>query len=382
MLRGARAADDPGTPERGPGAPPYAFQSPGALHVHSSFSWDAHGEVETIVADARSIGLEWIGMTDHDTLGARYAGFEGFRQGVHVVVGYEWSPPGGDHALMYGEADQIPEPLATTLPPAEAISIVTRRGGMAFVAHPDERRSAVVRYPPLPWHDWSIRGFSGIELWNYMSEWVERLTPRNAVYHAIRPGPRIQGPTARTLAWWDDLNRPLPEGGFAGGAHLTVGVSGLDAHGEGIRVLGRRITVFPYRRVFRTFTNVLLLDGPLPSAPLAARTAILGAIRDGRLYFADRTHGDPLGARFEADLSQGRLDIGGRATLRPGERVELHARLPAEAEIRLLRDGEPVGATRGTELWQRVTLPGAYRVEARRAGHPWLFTNPIVLAGI
>jgi hypothetical protein len=375
----------------GSGAPPDAYQSPGALHVHSVFSYDGHGEADAIAAAARASGLEWIGMTDHDTLGARYEGFEGYRQGVHVVVGYEWSPRSGDHTLIYGEAEAVPETHPKTLAPAEVIRIVGAAGGMAFVAHPDETRTALRQLPPLPWHDWSVRGMTGIELWNYMSEWAERLTAWNAIDHAWRPGRRMRGPTLRTVAWWDALNRPLAGGGsstgsparFAGGERLTVGVSGVDAHGEGFRLFGRRWTVFPYERVFRTYTNVLLLDAALPVEPASARvarTTILGAIRDGRVLFADRSRGDPLGTSFEAFVPDGRAGIGGLAVLGASATAELSARLPVDAEIHLLRDGEPFALARGRELRATTSRPGAYRIEARRAGRAWLFTNPIVLA--
>lgn len=363
-----------------PGAPEQAVQSPGVLHVHSTFSWDGHGEVEAIAAAAKGTGLEWIGMTDHDTLGARYAGFEGFRQGVHVVVGYEWTPRGGDHALVYGDGEAIPEPLPNTLPPAEAIRIVTGNGAMAFVAHPDERRTPVRGLAPLPWHDWSIRGFTGIELWNYMSEWAERLSRFNALPHALWPSRRMRGPTPATLEWWDRLNRPAPDGAFEGGPRMTVGVSGADAHGEGIRLLGRHWTVFPYARVFRAYTNVLLLGSPLPEDPDAARGAILAAIRDGRLFFADRTRGDPLGASFAATVAGARVGIGGRVALARNGTAELAVELPETADIRLLRDGVVIASATGRALRAVDTGPGAYRVEAMRGGRAWLFTNPIVLA--
>jgi hypothetical protein len=354
-------------------------QSAGALHVHSTFSWDGHGEVGAIAAAARSTGLEWIGMTDHDSLGARYAGFEGLREGIHVVVGYEWTPHGGDHALVYGDADQVPETLPNTTPPAEAIRILTGGGAMAFIAHPDEGRSAVRSIPPLPWHDWSVRGFTGLELWNYMSEWAERLTRLNALPHSIWPSRRMRGPTGPALAWWDRLNTPTVDGAFEGGPRLTVGVSGADAHGEGIRVLGRHWTVFPYARVFRAYTNVLLLPAALPDDAAIAREVILDAIRDGHVFFADRTKGDPLGTSFRAAVDGEYVGLGGRARLSTPGMAELSIELPETAEIRLLRDGAIVATATGRTLTRADSGAGAYRVEAWRRGKAWLFTNPIVL---
>lgn len=367
------------TATTGRGALREPCQSPGALHVHSVFS-DGTGELDEIAGAAAAAGLEWIGMTDHDTLEPRYRDFEGFRGGVHVVVGYEWTPEGGDHALMYGDEEALPAPLERTIAPPEALRIVCERGGLAFVAHPDERRSAFTSLPPFPWHDWSVTGFTGIELWNYMSEWVERLTPRNRIYHALVPGAGLQGPAARTLAWWDRLNRPLPGGGFAGGERLTVGVSGVDAHAYRVRFVGRTWTIFPYRQVFRTFTNVLLLEAPLPADPPAARAAILGAIAAGRLLFANRRLGDPLGVAFAgAGAGGGHVGIGGEAEVAPGAPVELRAGSPLPAGIRLLRDGLEVIRVRGRELAWAATAPGAYRVEMTRFEEPWLFTDPIVL---
>jgi len=147
-----------------------------------------------------------------------------------------------------------------------------------------------------------------------------------------------------------------------------------------VRFLGRRWTVFPYARVFRTFTNVLLLDRPLPAKPLAARTAILAAIRDGHVLFADRTRGDPLGTRYEAWLPSRRLGIGGRGVLPASGVAELRVRLPLDADIHLLRDGERIAQAQGRGLVAAAAEHGAYRVEARRSGREWLFTNPIVLA--
>ena len=374
--------------------------SPGALHIPSRFS-DGTGELDEIARAARRAGLEWIGMTDHNTLAPSYRGFEGIHDGLVVIVGYEWTPDGGDHMLVYGERAALgDEPLDPALPPVEAIGILGNRGALTHLAHPDERRGvAIPALPPYPWHDWSVRGMRGIELWNYMSEWAERLTPANRLLHVLLPGTGLQGPTDRVLRWWDALNVPAsPDLGaraprasrrrpadapaarprFAGGDRLTVGVSGADVHAFKIRALGRTITIFPYAQVFRTFANYLRLPGPLPSDIESARAVILSAIADGRLYFANRRLGDALGLELTAAGPDGR-EAGPGEWLPWSGGAELRVRSPRRATLRLLRDGAEIARGSGRSLRVEAPGPGSYRLEARRFGEPWAYTNPVVL---
>lgn len=359
--------------------------SPGALHIHSTFS-DGTGDLEEIARDARRAGLEWIGMTDHNTLAPTYRGFEGMHDGVAVLVGYEWTPEGGDHMLVYGAPGELGDaPLDPATPPADAIRILSGRGSLTHLAHPDERRgSELPSLPPYPWHDWTVRGMRGLELWNYMSEWAERLTYVNRLLHVARPGMGLQGPTDRLLDWWDRLNVPLgtdPSGRvvFEGGERLTVGVSGTDAHAFKVRAFGRTLTIFPYLQVFRTFTNYLLLDAPLPRDLPGARDAILAAIGAGRLYFANRQLGDALGLELLAVLPDGR-SAGPGDGLPWREGASLEVRSPADGVLRVLRNGVEVARSIGRTLSVRADGPGAYRVEVTRSGRPWAYTNPVVLA--
>lgn len=47
-----------------------------AIHIHSTFS-DGTASVEELCASARATGRDAVLLTDHDTLAARRAGFEG-----------------------------------------------------------------------------------------------------------------------------------------------------------------------------------------------------------------------------------------------------------------------------------------------------------------
>ncbi|MEO2004202.1 MAG: histidinol phosphatase, partial [Candidatus Poribacteria bacterium] len=57
--------------------------------------------------------------------------------------------------------------------------------------------------------------------------------------------------------------------------------------------------------------------------------------------------------------------------------VKLHAAVPDEAYICLLRDGHVIEEFEGKRLSYAITEPGVYRVEVRQRFKPWIFSNPI-----
>ena len=91
---------------RQPGAPSSAVDPLGGndlscvVHVHPTFS-DGHATVEEMLADARAAGAGALLLTDHDSLEARRQGWEGWHDGVLLLVGQEISPRGG-HLLAFG----------------------------------------------------------------------------------------------------------------------------------------------------------------------------------------------------------------------------------------------------------------------------------------
>ena len=79
------------------------------LHTHSSFS-DGTDTPSELVGKARAVGLDVVGLTDHDTFdGLDEAVAVGERLGVHVVRGMELSCSrrgSSVHVLAYG-ADAV-----------------------------------------------------------------------------------------------------------------------------------------------------------------------------------------------------------------------------------------------------------------------------------
>ncbi len=59
--------------------------------------------------------------------------------------------------------------------PQKLIDETIAAGGFGFLAHPHEKDLPIVNEPNLGWHDWEIDGFTGLEIWNYMSSMKNRL---------------------------------------------------------------------------------------------------------------------------------------------------------------------------------------------------------------
>lgn len=338
--------------------------SPGALHMHTTYS-DGSGSVEDLVRAARSAGLEWIILTDHDTLGGKH--YEGWHDGVLLIVDHEITPD-RNHFL----ALNVDEVIDNTLAPQDFVDEVYARGGFGIIAHPDEHVKNDFK-DIYRWDDWAVDGPRerdgrpvGIELWNHLSDWGEHLTRRNKELMYFFPHLALHGPTSDTLAWWDRLN-------MAG--KRTFGVGGIDVHAIKRKAPWGEIEVFPYQWTFGTLTNYLLLDAPLPADVPAAMNQVYGALAAGRSYFLNRRDGTCPALGFYAEQGGQRCEIGSTPRLRDGALV-ITADVGSAAELRLIGNGR-LAARSNRAFRYDVREPGVYRLEASRKGRQWLFSNPI-----
>lgn len=337
---------------------------PGALHMHTLFS-DGTGTVDDLVRAARNAGLRWIIITDHDTLEAKP--YEGWRDGVLVIVGHEITPD-RNHFLALNVAQVVNRHAA----PQDYVDEVYERGGFGIIAHPDERVANGFK-DNYRWDDWTVGGPRvhegrqvGIELWNLMSDWGEHLTRRNKEMIWAFPRLGLSGPTAETLAWWDRLN-------MAG--RRTFGIGGIDAHAFKKRAPWGEIEVFSYRWMFGTLVNYLLLPEPLAPHPQTAVHQVYAALANGQSYFVNRLEGACPELLFRAERAGEQYPIGSCPDLNDGP-LTFVADVGLDAELRLIHNGRALA--RGLRaLRQTVTQPGVYRLEAYRKGRPWLYSNPI-----
>jgi hypothetical protein len=341
-----------------------SFAYPGALHIHTTYS-DGTGTYPDVIAAARAAGLRWIIVTDHDTLEG--APFAGWHDGLLVIVGHEITPD-RNHFLALN-VDCV---VSNALSPQDFVDEVYARGGFGVIAHPDERVKNSFK-EIYRWDDWTVDGprqregrVVGLELWNMMSDWGEHLTTRNKLLNFLVPRLGMSGPSPATMAWWDQLN-------IAG--RRTFGVGGVDAHAFRQRVPWGEVEVFPYRWMFGTLTNYLLMGAPLSADAHTATDQVYAALAGGRSYFVNRRDGAAPAIVFTARRGDQVYGVGDDASLADGPLL-IEADVGADAYIRLIADGEVL--TSGVRrIRQSVAAPGVYRLEGYWGGKPWLFSNPI-----
>ncbi|MAT38687.1 MAG: histidinol-phosphatase [Ectothiorhodospiraceae bacterium] len=340
----------------------------GAIHIHSTYS-DGTGTIPEIAQAADEVGLDFIMMSDHNSLKAKRDGWEGYHGGVRVLIGYEINDKQDkNHYLAFG----LDETVGVKITAQEYVRRVKERGGIGFIAHPDEERSSMEEHPPYPWLAWDSQDFTGIEIWNHMSEWMEGLTEDNKYQRFIHPLKSIISPPQKTLQRWDELNLQ----------RRVVGIGGVDAHAHKVDIMGFFQTeVFPYKVMFKSIRTYVLLDKPLSDKNLQRyeedKQQIYEALRQGRSFIGNYYHADPKGFRFYAKEGKNCWNMGDYISYTEGTPPTMYVELPQEARLRLLCNGLSVAGGTMKSLEYTVTRPGAYRVEAWLDGKGWIFSNHI-----
>jgi hypothetical protein len=345
------------------------------LHLHTTYS-DGTATVAELIAAAAAAGVDLVLLSDHDSLGARWDGWEGRHGDVSLLVGVEVSPKQG-HYLAFGVDREIPHAGRSALQIAGA---VRDAGGVGFAAHPFSRGGRMLfpgltRRIVLP-HGWPAlddpRGCDGIELWSLTTDAAEGWrTPAEAVRWLRDPERAIAaGPPPHHLRRWDELSsrRRLPA------------IGGLDGHQPGIRIRGRVRSPLPHRRTFDLLRTHLLCERALTGDVEGDRQTVLSALAVGAAWLTCPCVAPAHGARLWAERPDGSVVAMGAEG--PAVPSVLRVRLPREAELRILRDGIPFHDARGAELDVRIEVRGAYRVEARIDGRMWLLSNPVHLRAL
>jgi hypothetical protein len=340
----------------------------GAIHIHSVFS-DGSAEIPEIAALADEVGLDFILMTDHNTLRGLEEGYEKWYGGTLCLVGCEINDKENkNHYLAFG----IKETYSTRMSAEKYVKKVKEAGGIGFLAHPHEKRSHMKEHPPYPWIAWNTEDFTGIEVWNHMSEWMENLTEQNKYQSFLHPLRSIMAPPHETLKLWDELNLK----------RKVVGIGGVDAHAHKQNLFGFfEVEIFPYKVLFKSIRTHLMLPNSLAKKNtkdfvIKAKKSIYTALAQGRCFFANDYHADSKGFQFYAKSGNKKFYMG--EMVNTSEKLTLYVSLPVpSAEIRFIRNGSLISKIESNKAEFKIKENGIYRIEVYFFGKAWIYSNHI-----
>ncbi len=343
------------------------------LHMHTPYS-DGTGSHAEISKAAIQAGIDAVIVTDHNIWVEGFEAYYGNQsKKVLVLVGEEIHDhkrvPQKNHLLVFGVEKELNH---LSIDPQALINAINKENGLSFIAHPYDPESKTFGEKNLSWVDWDVTDFTGIELWNSMSEFKSLLSGYlTGIFYAFNFKRIARGPFSETISIWDRL---LSQG------YQVVAIGGSDAH-QMIGKLGpiKRI-LFPYEWHFGAINTHIFSPEKFTGNPRKDRLIIYDALRKGHCFVGYDLPAKTDGFRFSSQSNSGSAMMGDVVAFE--DSPVLHINLPQPAECHLLKDGKVVLSGKSKDaLTYKVEEPGVYRVEVyirykgrRRA---WIFSNPI-----
>lgn len=343
------------------------------LHMHTKYS-DGHGTHTELAHAAIHAGLDAIIVTDHNIW---VQGVEKYYQlgeeKVLLLSGEEvhdqTRQPQKNHLLVFGAEKEM---ATYASDPQNLINQVADAGGLCFLAHPIDPEAPKFNQDDLSWVSWDVNGYTGIELWNAMTEFKSLLTGYiPAIRYSLDFEKVAHGPFPDTLKKWDAL---LAEG------KPVVAVGGSDAHQLPGSLGPLKRTLFPYEDHYRAVNTHLLLEKPLTGKVDADKKLIYQALAAGHAFIGYDLPASTKGFNFTAHVDDKDV-VMGDTVVKP-RTATVQIRLPQATECHLIKDGEIIKTSHKREtMIYKISDPGVYRVEAyiqfkgKRRG--WIFSNPI-----
>lgn len=348
-----------------------------SLHNHSIYSDGTCNHAE-IAQAALAANLDVLILTDHNIY---LKGLDGYHKNQQhqllLLIGEEvhdrTRTPQKNHMLVIGTGQEMNQ-FADD--PQNLIRQVKKAKGLCFLAHPYESGLEMIGEPDISWVNWDIADFTGIELWNGLSEFKTYVhNYLEALFYIFFPQFLAHGPRQEALEKWDEL---LNSG------KKIVSVAGADAHAIRQNLGPIHKQIFPYEFHYRTINNHLFTPQGLSGDLYQDRQMVLEAFRMGHLFVGYDLPHSTKGFRFNAQGKDKTAIMGDEIALDDG--VTLQIRLPHTAECRLIKDGKAIRIWEDKENCTYIAdQPGVYRVECyisylgKKRG--WIFTNPIYIQG-
>ena len=345
------------------------------LHMHTRYS-DGSGTHKDIAQAAMQTGLDVVIVTDHNVL---VQGVEGYyRSGprrVLLLVGQEVHDqarnPQKNHLLVFNANRDV---ATFAQDPQRVVDVTREAGGMSFIAHPRDLAAPAFNEGDISWEAWEVTGFTGLELWNGLSEFKTYLKSKlHGIFYAYFPQFIGHGPYQEVLLKWDELTL---EG------KRIVAIGGSDAHSWPHSLGPIKRVIFPYEFHFKAVNTHVFTTEPLSGDATTDRRLVYEAFKNGRCFVGYDLPASTRGFIFKAQGREKNVYMGEEISAHGG--VTLQIRLPGLADCRLIKDGKTLKEWKRGENFAHITTePGIYRVEVyrrylgRKIG--WIYSNPIYI---
>ncbi len=343
----------------------------GVYHIHSVFS-DGKGDIREITKAASDLDLDFIILTDHGEPNLKCAGSTSYLNDVLLIGGSEFSLDCG-HLASAGfkiEKYQIPRE------PQEAINDVNKYGGFTFVAHPFDNK--------IPWTDWDINNFTGLEILSSYSCARKIGIPRlllfplryllNKDYSLLNT---LYYPE-KNISVWDSFNK--------NGKYM--GIYALDAHAK-LPIMKNFSLNFPsYESMFRILNIYVITKKNFSDSPINSANTIISAIKRGNFFSVIEGISSANGFRMVFESSRGQQYEMGESISNSNGLFIIDLPFPFPVRVKLFRDGK-LFFTKTAEPSSKIRIKnistGVFRAEifvnkGKFKKLPWIITNPFFLA--
>ena len=344
------------------------------LHMHTTYS-DGSGKHADLGNIALKTDVDVLLVTDHNVLVEGVNSY--YRDGKRRVlvlaceeIHDQGRNPQKNHMLVFGSDMEL---ATQAQDPQTLIDAVHKAGGLSFIAHPFDPAMPEFGETDISWDDWSVSGYTGIELWNGFSELKSVATGKwSAVGYAFFPELIPHGPLKETLQKWDDLTNT---------GQRVVAIGGGDAHAEHLSLGPLKKVIFPYEYHFKAINTHVITPTPLTGDLLRDKKMILDGLAAGHCFVGYDLPAITRGFQFSAQSKFIKAEMGDE--IKFTDPVTLQVKLPSAADIRLVKNGSVLKSGNGEAMVHTIDEPGVYRVEVYRQflgrQRGWIFSNPIYI---
>lgn len=380
----------------------------GSIHSHSEISHDSDAPFPQIESALKSIGSNFIMMSDHYVEGKAdwSLGWKGDHGGVLFIRGFEM-----DHGIMpWGLPDSAVFDAKEEVR-AEAKK-VKELGGIVAYAHCEEER------------DWGLPELEAMEIYNIHATMLKYKKDPTWMWKTVATVLTCYNGYAdqcfftlferpdKVLGIWDDLSGSRHIAGFAGNdTHQNAGIKGMylpdgnlalcdtghkyEEKGEAkmirLNLLTRGLLrmiygpLEPGKQLFRYDLDDYVRSALYVRTHLLAKdlteTDLVEALRAGRGFISFDMIADGTGFVYMAQGAQNKAVMGESIKLEPG--LALKAYSPFTSTFSLMRNGVKVDEQRGRDYTFSPKEPGKYRLEVSLdvlgKDQLWLLTNHIAV---